>query len=151
MSHIKSEKVSCSSIYGKSKIDFDSGHFCYDYTYFYKYNELLNKKMELFGNDSQLAKEAFGNKITKYDYISKKDGFVWLDFSGGGDCHIPTESIITSAKIIENELKVTLIEKEYDSDEYDKGNKIVSSEEKREYIFRKQNNNYYLAEINKVN
>ena len=147
LNNVKSQTMSCLSIYGESVFDHLDGFACFEDAKFYDYDEMLIKKKELFGKDSELEKNVISHKYYKYDYISKMNGFVALRMMGGGSCYIPVENTVQSAKIKGDELTIFVVEKEFDRDTYINGEKNVITEIKREYKFKKQDTGYYLYSV----
>lgn len=148
------ETVLCKDIY--KNIEQNSGYyegyyiggdydlFCPDgYANVYKYQDVLNAKKNLFGNNSTLVKEDVErvavNGFGHLDYDADRNAFLTLE-SGGRGCGCDDNSAIYEAKKIGNDIKV-----------YTKSNSECWVNEKYEYIFKNQNNHYYLAEINKLN
>ena len=107
----------------------------------------------LFGNDETLIKKTFDSASgsNRYEYNSNNNIYAGLQMMGGGSCPPSIKNTIESAKITNNTLKIIAVKKEYNLDEETHEMTTVKSEKKIQYVFKKQNNNYYLAEINKLN
>ena len=110
--------------------------------YLYKYDDVLTKKMELFGSSSTLSKEQIYNVGDSYNYISKLNGYVNAPCMCGAD---PTTYNSTIVKAVRDDLEL-IVELNVDIDDYDEG----TSNHRYKYVFKKSNNNYYLAEITEV-
>ena len=110
--------------------------------YLYKYDDVLTKKMELFGSSSTLSKEQIYNVGDSYNYISKLNGYVNAPCMCGAD---PTTYNSTIVKAVRDDLEL-IVELNVDIDDYDEG----TSNHRYKYVFKKTNNNYYLAEITEV-
>ena len=112
---------------------------------FYSYSEVLKLKRELFRTTESLDKKNYRGGLT-INYSNNLDAFA---YSGGSACGgVEYEEKINSAKLVNGQLKinVTSIETEYGlSDEPIKTTTIY------EYIFKYEDNHYYLSEINKLN
>ncbi len=118
----------------------------------YKYTDVLSSKKELFGSNVTLSKNTFRVCFTnEYYYSIKNDGIVTLQFPGGGDCGSEYSNKVMSAKVInENLIIIASITFEY-SCQADPSCAEYTNYNKYEYTFKKENGNYYLAEIKKLN
>ena len=70
---------------------------------------------------------------------------------GGGGCPSDIKNTVESAKVLNDTLKIVVSKKEYNLDDETEEMTTVKSETKFQYVFKKENSNYYLAEINKLN
>lgn len=113
----------------------------------YAYDEILSKKKELFGDNSTLNKESFEYGIRIYYYSTDKNGFVdSLLIPSGYDGPISEADEVISAKIINNNLEIVASNKIQNIDNPDKYDVNTYK-----YIFKQENNHYYLSSITEVN
>lgn len=161
---VKAREYSCNLVYGDNHsggMYYNDGYACLSddemgmgITSFYKYNDVLESKKLLFGNAETLTKKIFdsANGTIRYEYNSTKNIYVGLQLQGGGACPPTIKNTIESAKVLNDTLKIVVVKKEYNLDDSAMPSMTtVKSETKIQYVFKKQNDNYYLAEINKLN
>lgn len=110
------------------------------------YQDVLNIKKQLFGpNETLERKDYYGGNVVKYS--KKTDSFVYANGDACVGLDLDHENQITSAEQIGEKVKIVVSTVETD---YGLGDEPVVSKYTYEYIFKKANNNYYLAEINKL-
>ena len=110
-----------------------------DDVYLYGYEDVLNKKKELFGSKATLEKKDILNAPGyNYEYISKINGYVTTSCMCGAPS-VNYDSKILSAFKRDQDLIVKISVDDSDSN--------VSY---YNYIFKLENDNYYLAEITEV-
>ena len=157
----KSDEYNCNLVYGN---DFGEKLYYYNGAYacieddamgkidFYKYNDVLASKKLLFGSDESLTKKTFDStsSTVRYEYNSNYNIYVGLQLMGGGACPPSIKNTVESAKISNDTLKIVVVKKEYNLDDNTQEMTTVKSENQIQYIFKQANNNYYLAEVNKI-
>lgn len=127
----------------------------------YSYAEVQKEYQKLFGKDKNVAKEMFMSSNSNafgYEYIESIDSFINIGSRGGGtgpliehyyninksyekddELHILVEGITFSPNINDYEYK------EYSNE------LTIDEKNTYEYIFKKENNNYYLSNIKEIN
>ena len=110
----------------------------------YSYNEVLKMKQELFGKNETLEKKDYEEELF-IKYIPKMDSFFWTSKEGQS---ISNNIKITSAKLVNEQLRVYVnLDEVLD---YWSSDEIVRTESNYEYIFKQEDNNYYLVDINQL-
>lgn len=166
-----SSNYSCKQLYGESSyVESDNAYFVTNYknieffctnkndtwsfsSQFYKYDDVLATKKILFGPESVLNKNTFDSSMLAfYHYNAKFDVYVSTYAAiGSADGPIPmVKNIFNYAKIVGDTLKIEITNiKAYPdyNNEYTVKDIIV---ETREYIFKHEDNNYYLYEIKEL-
>ncbi len=112
--------------------------------YLYKYDDVLSKKKELFGDSVILNRDTIHHVGLSYNYpyISKLDGYVNASCMCGETPATYNSTIVKAFKddlrlIIELNLDVNYYDNETDNHYY-------------QYVFKNANNRYYLTEINEI-
>lgn len=116
--------------------------------YLYDYEDVLNVKKELFGNESELKKEPFFHNPTmkQYAYSESRNAFVSLAIPSG--C-IPViyELGIKSYKLIDDTVEIIAYNKGVLTDN---SSSTDIHTETYKYQFKQANNSYYLVDIIKA-
>lgn len=149
-----SEKVSCDSLgldkyvyggitgslYDQCTLTEDLNN----YNNLYKYDDVLATYKSLYGSSKKLEKKSFDAGTTHYYYYSAKDAFVNLNIPTGYACPpVDSEASVLSAKTISNTLEIVAANLHYAIE--------TEKSEEYKYTFKKENGNYYLADITKIN
>ena len=114
--------------------------------------DVLKTKQFLFGSKEKLSKISFKNdsKYVLYEYNKNNNIYVGLGLQGGGYCEIAVEYKIESVNVVDDKLDIVVAQKVFNYNAETSEKATVKSDNKLQYVFKKQNSNYYLAEINKL-
>lgn len=150
------ETYSCKKLFGNNYFEPEYNaflvrdlHYCTKESRFYDYSNVLSTKKELFGKTSILNNDDFDYQGT-FIY-NKKNSLIISVFPlvfGIDGFPVLVENNIDYAKTYDNKLEIGITENitriiNPDTEE------TQTTVEKRTYIFIKEDNHYYLAEINK--
>ena len=140
----KKESISCDEAVGNNNDgNLDDCGLLWE-PWVYSYEEVLNNKKELFGNNSSIAKQNIeGPSYSTYTYFKDKDAFVYTGSYGGGDC-VEHEYSVNDFKIQNDNLYI------YTSGKFSIGYPD-EKEIKHKYTFKKQDSGYYMTAVEKIN
>lgn len=109
----------------------------------YRYQDVLNRKKELFGDNSTLSKQTInGSYSSYYEYFKDENAFVYTGTLGGGSCG-EYEYSVYDYKVDNNILYIYTLGR-FDIDSSD------VEEIRHKYTFKKQDSGYYMTAVEEI-
>lgn len=121
----------------------------------YSYDEVLNKKRELFGSDINLEKQGFTCFTQTYDFVGSINSYVYLGAFGGGACMQEISNKLEVYDVVEDKDNIVYIyTKRTFVEDIDLSNNVSTDTKetitKNKYIFKKQDIGYYMATVEEI-
>lgn len=137
-----SKELSCGDIFGNGYENSDDFGIAacgsqFEDPVVYSYDEVLEKKKNLFGSSSTLKKESIDDKCLYYTYVESINSFVFIGSFCGGDTSSYSKLIVDDFKIDNSTLKIYSTKYVYEETKLEKTIKSI-------HYFKKEKDNWYL-------